>query len=376
MSDSPRRLFNWRVEARHPDACAHPEGVREHARAAMRVDRDHVRRVLAAGRLSVERVHESQHAFRRRQPADARELAEAAPGPPTDRRVSPRVDPGTHDQRLAPNRAVRREVFRVEDDAVHLEKRSRRAILGRQLAAPFLSKRLEGLHQAGLVEELACSKRAPVAREDLRTALQREELAEHLERRSVHLGKRNALGARAPERGSHSRFHGSRPSRSGELTQRRGKARHGARRGTDRVHDGLVAEGDRELGELADADGIAAKPSRFRTLVPSNTMAWHPDEQPAHHRLGDAGGERHRDHGVGGGAAVDEDLETHLGRRRMTRRNSRPHGRHALIAASCQCAPAAKRPTSGVSARPESAQADSGLVQLPSAVDRVRAVRP
>src|SRR6188474_3405133 len=34
------------VEARHPDACAHPEGVREHASAAMRVHGDHVRGVL------------------------------------------------------------------------------------------------------------------------------------------------------------------------------------------------------------------------------------------------------------------------------------------------------------------------------------------
>ena len=55
-------------------------------------------------------------------------------------------------------------------------------------------------------------------------------------------------------------------------------------------------------------------------------------KKAAHHRLGDAGGERHRDDGIRRGSAVREDLGAHVCSGGMTRRNS---GFHRRILPGC-----------------------------------------
>ncbi len=90
------------VEARQPDARADAERVRENAGAPVRVDGDHVRRVLAALRPRFERLDEREHALGLREPGeprkpreelrDAREAAagrDAATGVLDDDRVTP-----------------------------------------------------------------------------------------------------------------------------------------------------------------------------------------------------------------------------------------------------------------------------------------------
>ncbi len=132
------------------------------------------------------------------------------------------------DQRLAPDRAVRREVLGIENDAVDLEQRlgDRASVDTRR---SLVRKCLEGLYEAGLFEELALTKRAPVPGEDLRAALEREQLAQHLEGALVHLGQGNSA-PRQLERWIAESAPREPSEPLGELSQRRRKTGHGARR--------------------------------------------------------------------------------------------------------------------------------------------------
>ena len=129
-----------------------------------------------------------------------------------------------------------------------------------------------------------------------------------------------------------------------ELAERRGKAGNRARRRSDRVDDELVAERDRQLGELALArrNGGEAVEVHDAGAVEGDRVA--ACEEAAHHGLGDARRESHRDDRVGGGPSVGEDLRADGGGGRMARGDTRPH---APILPVCLGREAA---TSGVSA--------------------------
>ena len=260
------------VEARHPDPCAHPEGVREHARAAMRVHGDHVRGVLSADRLSLERVHESQHAFRRRHPADTWEPRKQLREPPTDRRVSPRVDLGTRrsaarakpggTKRGLPRRARRRPPGAAP----------RRSSLGRQSLAPSSASASRVCRRPGWSRS---SPARSVRPSRVKISAPRSSAKSSPSISSV----RSCIsGSGTPRRassraGSQSRCHGSRPNLPASSPSAAGRP------GT--AHDGApiaytTSSSPNAIGSSAssaEADGTAANPSRFRTLVPSNTMA-------------------------------------------------------------------------------------------------------
>ena len=111
-----------------------------------------------------------------------------------------------------------------------------------------------------------------------------------------------------------------------------GHAGHGARRRADRVVHELRAERHLELEQLrlarrraepghrAEAVEVARRAGR-RVEVDRVAAA----EQPGHHRLGDARREARRDGGVGGRAAVGEDLGAGRRRRRMPGRDAGAH---------------------------------------------------
>ena len=156
----------------------------------------------------------------------------------------------------------------------------------------LLGEHLERGHQARLVEGLPCTERAAVADEELLPSLPGVNGAS-ISNDFVHRWERH------PEAGESERRLDQPPPRQPpelprELAEGGRQARDGARRRPERVDDDLVAERDRNLHELALPEGTAAKPSRFDTREPSNAMAWQPAEEPAHHRLSDAGGEAHR----------------------------------------------------------------------------------
>ena len=167
--------------------------------------------------------------------------------------------PGVLDEHgVAPERAIAREIVGREHDAVHAEERlgERAAVHAR---SALLGERLERLHEAGLVQDVAFSEQASVPREELATAPERVELAEHVERARVHLGKRHA-GAGERQR----RLAEPRPRKAAEpfpqLAERPRQPGHGARRGADGVDDQLVAERDRELLDVSDC-----RTARLRT---------------------------------------------------------------------------------------------------------------
>ncbi len=92
-------VVQLRVEAGKPDACADAERVREDAGASVRVDGDHVRRVLAAVGLRLERLDEREHALGRRQPARARGRRGRSSGTPDE--AAARRDPSAAVRRRA-----------------------------------------------------------------------------------------------------------------------------------------------------------------------------------------------------------------------------------------------------------------------------------
>ncbi len=167
----------------------------------------------------------------------------------------------------------------MEHDAVDLEQRlgDRASVDTRR---SLVRKCLEGLHEAGLFEELALAQRAPVPGEDLRAALERE-AARRASRACARASREAELLARASSSaGSQSRRQGRRPNLSASSPSAAGRP------GT--AHDAApiaytTSSSPNAMGSSAssaEADGTAANPSRFMTLVPSNTMAWQPARRP------------------------------------------------------------------------------------------------
>ncbi len=173
----------------------------------------------------------------------------------------------------------------------------------------------------GWSEQVAADEQLPARRVDVRAAARAHDPGEHLERASVRRRQLDVL-AGEPERG----LDDARPRHAPELAPERvdpgGQAGDGARGRPDEVGHDLLAEDDRDLDELPGAEGTAAKQSRWRAREPSKTARVPAGEQAAHHRLGDARGERHRGGRVARRAAVGEDLGADRGRRRMSRRNA------------------------------------------------------
>ena len=309
MSDSPRRLLSCvskpgsQTPAPTPSQC-----VSTHARPCA-VDRDHVRRVLAAVRL--------RSRARRRARAPAPSLGEPASAgtgeelrdarePASRGYAPPPVYGTTTGSRQRGRYSARSSAVNTTPSTREERLRERAAIDAR---SALLGERLERLRRARAGRgESPASRVRPVAREELGAALERVEPAEHLERARVHRGQRNtgARQARAPARTS--RFQGSRPSRSQSSPSAAGSP------GT--AHDAgpiayTTSSSPKAIGSSASSpspEGTAAKPSRFMhaRAVEHDRVA--PGEEAAHHRLGDARRERHRDDRVRRRAAVGEDL--------------------------------------------------------------------
>jgi hypothetical protein len=140
----------------------------------------------------------------------------------------------------------------------------------------------------------------------------------------VHLGERDSA-ARELQRGLDESLPRQPPEPLPQLAQRGRQARDRTRRRPDRVDDDLLAERDGHLEHVADLGGHGREPvdvGDARTVEDDRVA---PREEPAHHRLSDARGERHGDDRVRGRAAVGEDLDPDLGRGRMPRRYARSH---------------------------------------------------
>ena len=158
----PEQVVELDVEARDPHACADAERVREDARAAVPVDGDHVRRVLAAFVGRLERGDEREDALLRRTVPRARGSRGSSSGnarePASRRDAAPAV---RHEHRFAPARPVVAKLVRRQHDAVDREQRlgegaavdARRALLG---------QRLEAVDEPRLLEELAGREHPPV----------------------------------------------------------------------------------------------------------------------------------------------------------------------------------------------------------------------
>jgi hypothetical protein len=183
-------VVELRVEAREPDAGTDAERVREHARAPVLVDGDHVRRVLASLADGLERLDQGENTVggaKTGEPGETRqELRDA-------RQAGTRGDPPAHvldESGVAPERAIAREVVGGEHDTVETQEplgertavHARRALVG---------ERLDRLDEAGLVQHLARAERVAVAGEEVGAAVERVQLAQHRERARMHLGQRH-----------------------------------------------------------------------------------------------------------------------------------------------------------------------------------------
>ena len=324
MSDSPSRLLSCTSKPGSQTPAPTPsECVRTHARPCA-VDGHHVRRVLAAFGARLEHVHEREHALGLRESGESgkpreelRDAREAATG-----RDAAAVE--VDGDGIAPDGAIVGEVRLSDDDPVHTERAPPRSSRGRRSQAPSSASASSAWTDARLVEELARLQQPAVADEQLAAPLEGVELAEHVERTLVHLGKHDTATGQVERRLAQPSPREP-PETVPELAECSRKAGDGARRGTYRVHDELVAEGDGELGELARGgrDGCEPVEVHDARAVEDDRMA--PGEQAAVDRLGDAGGERHRDDGIGGGTALCQDLGADLGSGRMACGDSRPH---------------------------------------------------
>ncbi len=312
------------VEARDPDAGPDAEGVREDARAAVRVDRDHVRRVLAAVVGRLERPDERERAVRLRQPGQRREPGEQL-GDTGEAAARGHAPPAVLDEHgIRPDRAVLAQLGCGQHDPVDPEQ-----LLGERAAVDahgaLVRERLQALREPRLHEELAGLQYAPVPCEECLAAFQRENGREHVERAVVHLRERDAVASKTDRR-LYQMLPGQAPEPFPELPERGREARDRARGRADLVHDHLVAERHRHLehvGALGRHRGEAVQ-VRHPGSVEGDRVATR--EEPAHDRLGDARREAHRNDGVRRGAAVREDLRPDLGSRRMTSCNARSHG--------------------------------------------------
>ncbi len=319
------QVVQLHVEAREPHAGTDTERVREDARAPVPVDRDHVGGVLASDGLRLERGDEREHPLGLGQLTEAGETRQELRD---SREAGARDDSAARvrdDHRIAPHRAVAREIVRGEHDSVDMKERlcDRAAVHAR---GALVGNRFERLHQTGLLEDVTLAERATVPSEQLGATLERVERDEHLERARVHLRKRDAR-ARQLERG----LAEPRPREPAEplpeLAECSGKSRNGARCGTDRVDDGLVSERDLDVREVAGAGRQRREPVEVHDAraVERDRMA--ACEETAHHRLRDAGRKRHRDHGIGRAASVRQDLRARGSSGRMAGGNSRSHAR-------------------------------------------------
>ena len=141
-------------------------------------------------------------------------------------------------------------------------------------------------------------------------------------------GCQRYAGAREPHRGLEEQ-----PPRKAavfrvERTEARGHARHGERRGADRVVDELFAERHLQLDQLGAfprRDGAEAvevlRSSRNRVPVDRVPAA----EQPGHQRFGNARRKRRGHRGVGGVPTRSENLSARRCSRRMSGGNPSFH---------------------------------------------------
>ena len=252
MSDSPRRLFScvskpgsqtpaptpreWVSTQARPCAstattfvvCSPPSGAartRRRARARARVD------VSPRGG----------------------EDAAGARAPPRGRRASRRGAPVLDEDRVAPERAVAREVVRTSTSRPPQERLGERAAIDAR--GSFLGSASSVWTRPGWSRTSPSPSMRPSRVKSPRAALEREEPAEHLERSARASRGSGTPGAPArarARRGASTAAAEALP----ELAECRGKPGHGARRRTDRVRDELVAERDRQLGELAAPAGL------------------------------------------------------------------------------------------------------------------------
>ena len=175
------------------------------------------------------------------------------------------------------------------------------------------------------MEHVSVAERVSVSSEQVAAAFEQQELGEHRERACVHLRERNS-GARELQRRLAEPLPREPSEALPELAESGRKPRNGAGRRADRVDDELVAEGNRQLGELslAGRNRREAVEVHDAGAVEDDGMA--ACEKPAHDGLGDARSESHRHHCVGCRPSVGQDLRTDGGSGRMACGDSRPHG--------------------------------------------------
>ncbi len=152
--------------------------------------------MLAACRLWPESCNESERTLGLRQATEPRqsrkELRNARQ--PASRR-NPELVPADH-RGITPTGAIVVEVGGSYHDAIHREQRLGE---GAAIDAPgtLLGDCLQRIHQPGLVQEVACGKRATVSREEVPSPLEREEVCEHLERSGMHRRQRHTVTCEA-----------------------------------------------------------------------------------------------------------------------------------------------------------------------------------
>ena len=295
------------------------ECVRTQARPCA-VDGDHVRRVLAAGRRRSRRPRRARGRARSRESSARRghprqELGDARE--PAARRDAPAVEADEHG--IAPARRGSRarssavittpstsSSASASEPRVH----ARGALLAR---APRASAR----GRAGRGSRLPASVRPSRAK---RSAPRPSGRARRTSRATGACISGSGTPARASRSaGSTSRGHGRRPSRSQSSPSAAGKPRDGARRpgrSSTTTSSSPKAIGSSTRSPRPDGTRREAVEVQHARAVEHDRVA--AGEEPAHDRLGDARGERHRHDRIRRGPAVGEDLGADLGGGGMT----------------------------------------------------------
>ncbi len=236
---------------------------------------------------------------------------------------SPVADHG----RFSPDRLVALEVATRDEPAAVVHERQQ---LLRQRAPvgggrPLVRQQPECADEPGLLQPVARPEQPPAGGVDPRALVHCHHRLEHREARRVRRGELDPR-ARERQRGLAEAAPRQPPEALPERPEARRHPRNRTGRRPDRVVDELRAERNLQMDELrlpalpAEAGNRAEAVEvrgRGRARVPVDRVPT--AEQPRHHRLGHAGGEAGGDRGVGGGAAVREDLEAGVGRRGMPR---------------------------------------------------------
>ncbi len=140
----------------------------------------------------------------------------------------------------------------------------------------------------------------------------------------MHLGERDACACKR-QRGLDEPPPGKPPEPLPELAERGRQPGHSARGGADRVHDDLLAEAHRNLGEVTFLGRHGSEPVQVPHARAVEDDRMTAGEKAAVHGLGHAGREAHGDDGIRGRASFEQDLGPDLGSRWMACGDARTH---------------------------------------------------